>query len=526
MAMVTSIIPKSAPPSKPAPVIRNILPAEGTRISRSSRQQLPDAAKGKGSWDSVFENAFGGIFAEMLSTTLTNFALYLTQTLADPRKENFIKKSVRLHVGFGGEVGCGFGATEEKGVHYGYPGPVVQNRGDFSLSHYRISNDKGNNKQKENLLYSKFVVNGFVNFEHFVRMFKIVIEGFYHHAHDKEGFKAAFRKYFNLSLRDSICDLENIRINASRQADIVTVKLTIPWNEKVFGSKFPKTWDRVKKIKKFCWQLMEKTGKFVFLTFVVTQNGIFLFCMIYKDKLCLCKLVTRKKTPTSKKEVTLHVPLANQSGKGPRTIDVNHLSPQTFSCRTELSINAVFGMATFHLPWVTSSMNIIPKSMGGVSIEFKILEIQSQSMAEKMFSMILPVQQFRELALKYYDIRLNLGKNSLSRNPIRADKETHSIGCSEKLNDRFLFTYDGLMRLPTFPACLTKIISDMMNDSWEERFLCLRDISQRLGMDLRVLHEKQKSSSQFLTHNKANQVLNMSLSRNESDEKAERASEK
>lgn len=207
----------------------------------------------------------------------------------------------------------------------------------------------------------------------------------------------------------------------------------------------------------------------------------------------MCKLKTMKQ-PNSKKEVTMHVPLASKDGKGPRTIDVNHFSSQTFTTRTEISISAVFGMATFHLPWVVSSMQINPKNMGGVSIQLKILEIQDQSMAENMFSMILPFQHFRELALKYYDIRINLGKHSLSRNPIREEKETHTIGSSEKLSERFLFTYDGLMRLPTFPACLNKIISDMMSDSWEERFLIVRDLCRTFGMDLRTLYEKQNSS--------------------------------
>jgi len=137
----------------------------------------------------------------------------------------------------------------------------------------------------------------------------------------------------------------------------------------------------------------------------------------------------------------------------------------------------------------------MPKNMGGVSIQVKILEIQDKSMAETMFSMILPFQHFRELALKYYDIRLNLGKSSLSRNPIRADKETHAIGGSKNLSDRFLFTYDGLLRVPTLPACLTKIISDAMNDSWEERFLIVRDSCRTFGLDLRAFYEKQNLSA-------------------------------
>jgi len=522
MAEVTSIPRRSGPPSKRAPITGIRLPTKAAPISQNQRQREEEASKIFGSWDTIFENAFGGKFAEMLNTTLLNFALLLTQTLADPRKENYIKKTIRLHVGYGGEVGCGIGATEEKGVHYGYPGPVTRNSGDFAMSHYRISNDQGTNKHKENLLYSKMVVNGFVRYELFIRMFKIIIEGLYRQGHDVQGFKTAFKKHFGLSIRESICDLENIRVNTTRQVDIVTVKLTLPWNKKVFESKFPKTWDRVKKIKKFSWQLMEKTGKLVFFTLIITPNGLFLFAMIWKDKLCLCKLKTMKH-PNSKKEVTMHVPLASKDGKGPRTIDVNHISSQTFTTRTEISISAVFGMATFHLPYVVTSMQIIPKNMGGVQIQLKILEIQDQSMAENMFSMILPFQHFRELALKYYDIRINLGKHSLSRNPIREEKETHTIGSSEKLSERFLFTYDGLMRLPTFPTCLNKIISDMMSDSWEERFVIVRDFCRTFGMDLRTLSEQQNSST-ILPQSSSKMVVDMPRKscKDASDEKVER----
>merc|ERR1719419_21686 len=146
-----------------------------------------------------------------------------------------------------------------------------------------------------------------------------------------------------------------------------------------------------------------------------------------------------------------------------------------------MSISTVYGMATFQLPWVHGKMTIIPKAMGGASAHLKIVEIQERSMAETMFSMILPFQQFRELQLKYYDVRLNLGKSSLSRNPITTDSETHAIGGSQKLRDRYLLTIDGLVRVPPFPSCLANIVSDLILDSWEERIRSDTRLARQLG---------------------------------------------
>jgi len=138
-------------------------------------------------------------------------------------------------------------------------------------------------------------------------------------------------------------------------------------------------------------------------------------------------------------------------------------------------------MASFPLPWVHSRIQMTPNPTGGASLQIKIMEIQKQSIAEKMFSMILPFQDFRELLLSYFDLRLNLGKTSLSRNTIRTDTETHAIGKSKNLKDRYLCTFDILMRLPAFPTCLTKLVSDIIYDSWEERFIMLRDSLRSFG---------------------------------------------
>jgi len=490
----TNINPSHAgpPPSKPAPV------------SHSPRSPPPEKAapiKRRGPWHSIFERTFGGIISEMVSSTFINFSSYLTQLLADKRKDTYIKKTMRLHIGYGGEVGCGIGGTEEKGAHFGYPGPVVHNLGDFSMSHYRMSNKPKKKQKKENLLYSKFVINGMPSFERMIDMCKTLIRGFYVYGGNQDGFIAALKKYFPLSVRESVLDLENIRVNHSKQSDIAAIKVTIPWDAEKMASNYPKCWARVQKIKKFSHQLMDESGTHVFLTVVLNTNGVFVFGMIYQNKMVLCKIVQRKHKPTDKKESTLHVPLANLNGAGPRTVDVNLTSKQTFQCHTNMSISTVYGMATFQLPWIHGKMTITPKAMGGASAHLKIEEIQERSMAETMFSMILPFQQFRELQLKYYDVRLNLGKSSLSRNPIRTDSETHAIGGSQKLKDRYLLTIDGLVRTPPFPSCLANIVSDLIIDSWEERIKWFRDTSQTFGMDLRGIHEEQMRAKEALSSN-------------------------
>jgi len=278
----------------------------------------PAPVKGWGPWHNIFQNAFGGIVAEMLSTTFINYASFITQLLADERKDAYMKKIVRLHVGYDGEVGCGMGGTEQKGTHFGYPAPAVHNLGDFSTCHYRMSRKSKNNLRKENYLYSKSVINALPKFESYIHVCKTLIKGFYLYGDDRKGFIAAIKYHFALSVRESFLDLANINVITSKKADIVTLKLAVPLNKKKLEIKFPKTWARIQRIQKIRHRVMEESGKHVFLTIIVKADGVYIFCKIHKDKLVLCKIV-QKQTPWNKK----YIPLANPNGAGPRTVDVN-----------------------------------------------------------------------------------------------------------------------------------------------------------------------------------------------------------
>lgn len=129
----------------------------------------------------------------------------------------------------------------------------------------------------------------------------------------------------------------------------------------------------------------------------------------------------------NKNAVPRYVPIANTQGPGPLTFNVDHLSSQSFTVRLKISLRSMFKMTSFNLPWLLMSAHIKPKPRGMVSLRIKGLEIQKKSMVEKLFSLVLPLQHFRILFLKYFDCQLNLNKRFLSRNPVKNNTESHSI---------------------------------------------------------------------------------------------------
>jgi len=193
---------------------------------------------------------------------------------------------------------------------------------------------------------------------------------------------------------------------------------------------------------------------------MVSQRGICIEVRVYQDNLCLCKLKKVKGRDSKKNSIPRYVPVANAEKSGPLTFDFDHLSPQSFSLRLKITLRAMFGVTTFSLPWLLLSADIKPKSSGSVSLRVKGSGIQKKSMVETMFSLVLPLQHFRKLFLKYFDCQLNLNKRFLSRNPVKGNTQTHQI--SEEEKDRYLFSVDALFKLPVIPKCLIKHLSEMM----------------------------------------------------------------